>query len=257
MSTIMTTVGRSLRGARAAVFAAVCVGLTAAGHVWMSGDAVPLWSVTLAFVVVVGAAYALAGRQRGFLSISALMLVGELGQHLLFSAAQGMAAAGPGASAASAGSTVPALPTFLSGRVLPLSDWICGMAPTAASSSSSGMAARGDGSIGARLAADLMTGQAGHDAVGMITVHAAAGLLCAWWLRCGDAAVFQLLRWLATLAAPALLILWPGTLVVPDLLLHAADTAPRDDRALGRYNRLLSALVVRRGPPFSAAHAYL
>jgi len=236
----MTTVDRSLRGARAVVFAAVCVGLTAAGHVWMSGEAVPLWSVALAFALLAGAGYALAGRQRGFLPISALMLVGELGQHLLFCAAQD-------ATAASSATSVPALPRFLSGRVLPLSDWICGMA---SSSSSSGMAARDDGSFSARLAADLMTGQVGHGAIGMIAVHAAAGLLCAWWLRCGEAAVFQLLRWLATLAAPALLLLWPATPVVPDLLPRAI--APRDDRALGHYNRLLSRLVVRRGPPSPA-----
>jgi hypothetical protein len=240
MCTTMTTVDRSLRGARAAVFAAVCVGLTAAGHVWMSGEAVPLWSVALALAVLTGAGYALAGRQRGFLSISALMLVGELGQHLLFRAAQD-------ATASSSAASVPALPRFLSGRVLPLSDWICGMASSSASAS--GMAARGDGSFGARLAADLMTGQAGHDAIGMIAAHAVAGLLCAWWLRCGEVAVFQLLRWLATLAAPALLLLWPGTLVVPDSLPRAATIAPRDDRALTRYKQLLSRLVVRRGPP--------
>jgi hypothetical protein len=239
----MTTVDRSLRGARAAVFAAVCVGLTAAGHVWMSGAAVPPWSVVLAFALLVGAGYALAGRQRGFLPIAALMLAGELGQHLLFSAAQGAT------SATTATASVPALPRFLSGRVVPPSDWICGMASSA---SSSGMGARGHGSFGARLAADLMTGRAGHDAVGMIAAHAAAGLLCAWWLRCGEAAVFQTLRWLATLAAPALFLLWPATPVVPDLL-RAAATPPRDDRALGRYNRLLSRLVVRRGPPGAAA----
>jgi hypothetical protein len=217
----MTTVDRSLRGARAAVFAAVCVGLTAAGHVWMSGETVPLWSVALAFALLTGTGYALAGRQRGFLSISALMLVGELGQHLLFCAAQG---------ATAVTTSAPALPKFLSGRVVPSSDWICGMASSA---SSSGM------------------GMRGHDAVGMVAAHAAAGLVCAWWLRCGEAAVFQTLRWLATLAAPALLLLWPATLVIPDLL--RAPATPRDDRALGRYNRLLSRLVVRRGPPSAAA----
>jgi hypothetical protein len=221
----MTTVDRSLRGARAAVFAAVCVGLTAAGHVWMSGETVPLWSVALAFALLTGAGYALAGRQRGFLSISALMLVGELGQHLLFSAAQGATTVTTSATSA------PALPKFLSGRAVPSSDWICGMASSA---SSSGM------------------GMRGHDAVSMVAAHAAAGLLCAWWLRCGEAAVFQTLRWLATLAAPALLLLWPATPVIPDLL-RATATPPRDDRALGRYNRLLSRLVVRRGPPPSAA----
>jgi hypothetical protein len=247
----MTTVGRSLRGARAAVLAAVCVALTAAGHVWMSGEAVPLWALALAFALLVGAGYALAGRQRGFLSISALMLVGELGLHLLFRAAQSTSASASTASAvasAKAATSVPALPAFLSGPHLPLSDWICGMGLSA---SSSGMAAHAGGSFGARLAADLMTGQLGRGAVGMIAVHAIAGLLCAWWLSCGEAAVFQLLRWLATLAAPALLLRGAATLVVPDFLRAAA---PRDDRALGRYNRLLSTLVVRRGPP-RAHHA--
>jgi hypothetical protein len=91
-------------------------------------------------------------------------------------------------------------------------------------------------------------GARGGDAAGMIAAHTAAGLLCAWWLRCGEAAVFQTLHWLATLAAPALLLLWPAAPVVPDLLRTAA-IPPRDDRALGRYHRLLSRLVVRRGPP--------
>jgi hypothetical protein len=226
MCTTMTTVDRSLRGARAAVFAAVCVGLTAAGHVWMSGETVPLWSVALAFTLLTGAGYALAGRQRGFLSISALMLVGELGQHLLFCAAQSATTVTTSATSA------PALPKFLSGPALPSSDWICGMASSAASS---GM------------------GMRSHDALGMVVAHAAAGLLCAWWLRCGEAAVFQTLHWLATLAAPALLLLWPATPVIPDLLRATATPPSRDDRALGRYNRLLSRLVVRRGPPLAAS----
>ena len=233
----MTKVGRSLRGARAAVFAAVCVGLTAAGHVWMSGEAVPLWAIPLAFAVLAGAGYALAGRQRGFLPISALMLAGELGQHLLFRAAQGPT--GSASMATDSAASVPALPTFLSGRAVPLSDWICGMAAT---TSRSGMAAR-DG-LSARLAADLM---AGHGAIGMIAVHAVAGLLCAWWLWRGEAAVFQLLRWFAALAAPALLLLrWPATLVVPEF---PRSLAPADDRVLSRLTRLISTPVVRRGPP--------
>jgi len=237
----MTDVGRSLRGARAAVFAAVCVSLTAAGHVWMSGDAVPLWAVALAFATLVGAGYALAGRQRGFLPISSLMLAGELGQHLLFSAAQ--STAGSASTAASSPASIPAQPTFRSGRVLPLSDWICGMA----GSSATGMTTR-DGSLSARLATDLMS--TGHGGAGMIVVHAAAGLLCAWWLWRGEAAVFQLLRWLAAMATPALpLLSWPATLVVPEF---PRSQAPIDDRVLGRVTRLISTLVVRRGPPRTA-----
>ena len=223
------------------MFAAVCVSLTAAGHVWMSGDAVPFWAVALAFAALAGAGYALAGRQRGFLPISALMLAGEWGQHLLFSAAQ--STAGSALTATGSSASIPAQPTFRSGRVLPLSDWICGMV----GSSATGMTTR-DGSLSARLATDLMTGH--FAGFGMLTVHAVAGLLCAAWLWRGEAAVFQLLRWLAALAAPALLVLsWPCTLVVPEF---PRSRAPIDDRVLGRVIRIISTPVVRRGPPCTA-----
>jgi hypothetical protein len=253
-----TTVGRSLRGARAAVFAAMCVGLTAVGHVWMSGRAVPLWALALAFAALIAAGYALAGRQRGFLPISALMLAGELALHELFCLAQGAGKAASAAVSASASATasIPPLPKFLSGPVVPLSDWICGMG---AWKSGSGMAAMpgmpagvtgssgASGSLGARLAADVM--MTGHGDVGMIVVHAIAGLICAWWLWRGEAAVFQLLRLLAVLTAPALLLLWPATLVVtPDFPRFAAAPG-HDDRILGRYKRLFSTVLARRGPP--------
>lgn len=210
---IMMAVG-SLRLARAAIFAALCVGLSAAGHVWMSGDVIPLWSVGLAFGVLTASGYVLARRQFGFVAISALMLLGELGQHYLFAAAQGPMV----------DQQVPALPQFVSGRVVPASAWICGMPHSAA------MNRGAVGGFG-----------------GMVAAHIVAGLVAAWWLRCGDAAVFRMLRVLAAMAVPMLAILWPAAIVVPDFL----RTGPRaDDDDLGRYRkRLLSSLVVRRGPP--------
>lgn len=237
--TTSAAVGRYLRGARAAVFAAACVGLSAAGHVWMSGAAIPLWAVALAFAVIAAAGYVLAGRQRGFLTISALMLVGELGQHFLFTSAQGRTSSTAEAKHTVV-ATIPALPAFLSGRIVPASAWICGMGKDHIATAS------GPGSFGARLAMDLMRG---HDGLGMVAAHVVAGLLCAWWLRCGDASVFRLLRTLAVLAAPALLLIWPATLIVPDLLRTLG--APSHGRVLGPYNRLLATVVARRGPPSS------
>jgi hypothetical protein len=175
-----TPVGGRLRGARAAIFAAVCVGLSAAGHVWMSGDGVPGRALALAFAAIAATGYALAGRQRGFVSIASLMLLGEFGQHLLFTAAQNQA------------QHVPAIPEFVSGREVPASAWICGM-------SHSGMARDTGG-------------------VAMIVAHVVAGLGCAWWLRNGEAAAFRLLQTLGALAAPLLALIWPDTLVVPDYL---------------------------------------
>jgi hypothetical protein len=155
--------------------------------------------------------YALAGRQRGFASIASLMLLGELGQHLLFTAAQNQA------------KDVSAIPEFASGRVVPASAWICGM-------SHSGMGH-------------------GTGAVAMIAAHAVAGLVCAWWLRNGEAAVFRLLQTLGALAAPLLLLIWPDTLVVPDDYLRTPP--PSDGHVVTRCNRLLSTILARRGPPCS------
>lgn len=204
-----TTVGRDLRGARAAMFAAMCVGLSAAGHVWMSGAVIPLWAVAFAFAVLTAAGYVLGRRRFGFPKLATLMLLGECGQHYLFTAAQAQATSG-----------VPALPTFVSGPHVPASAWICSMPESAM----------------------------GHGGAGMVLAHGVAGLLAAWWLRCGDVALFRLLRELAASAAPALLlILWPAALVVPDFVRPLPSTA--DGRLLGRYNRLLSTVLARRGPP--------
>ena len=222
---------RSLRTARAAVFAAACVGVSAAGHVWMSGSTLPAWVLLAALLVVGGAGYALAGRQRGFAPIAGLMLVGELGLHLLFTLAQ-HTSAGPASSA-------PGMPDMsgmpsMTGTVMshpgPASAWLCGGGRTAA-------AAHGPMS---------MTWMSGHGSAGMIAAHAAAGLLCAWWLWRGEAAAFQLLRALARFAAPLLAIAWPRPPAVPDL---AARTPTDRTEQTSICARLLVHAVVRRGPP--------
>jgi hypothetical protein len=227
--------GRLLRGARSAVFAAVCVGLSAAGHVWMSGHGLPFWALVLAFTAVGAAGYALAGRQRGLVSISALMLAAEGGLHLLFTATQAPQSSDSSSAAQRLlGATFATLPA--SARRIPLSDWVCG--------TMGGAGMGGSGGLSARLAADLMA--AGHG-LGMAAAHAVAGLACAWWLWRGESAVFRLLRWLGTLAAPLLAVLWPGSHPAPDFA--SGRIAHVGENALGHTLRLLSARVVRRGPP--------
>jgi hypothetical protein len=223
------TVGRSLRGTRAAVLAAVCVALSAAGHVWMSGRGIPPWSLALAFALVAGCGYALAGRQRGPVPIGALMLAGEWAQHLLYTAAQGPAPLS--ALQQRMLQTYAVLPP--SARRIPTADWICGM---------TGM---GSGSLSTRLAADLM---AGHG-FGMIAAHGAAGLLSAWWLWRGESAAFRLLRWASAhaVALPALVRF--AAAPVPDEPAARLGAAPAEVRVPARSLLLLSAAVVRRGPP--------
>lgn len=225
-------IDRPLRGARATVFAVACVGVSAAGHVWMSGAAVPAWALLAALLAVGGAGYALAGRQRGFASIAGLMLAGELGLHLLFTAAQH---AGVAASSSMSGMPgMPPMPGMIVSHPVPAAAWLCGGGKT------------GLGGPGSQTVSSSMASMSAHGAVGMIAVHVAAGLLCAWWLRRGEIAVFRLLRVLARFAAPLLVIVWPGARMVLDFSFsvpnHRGERAPT-------YRRLLVDAVVRRGPP--------
>ncbi|MGH6657568.1 MAG: hypothetical protein ACRDVE_20475 [Actinocrinis sp.] len=228
-------VDRSLRGVRAAVFAAACVGVSAAGHMWMSRAAVPLWALLVAVLAVGADAYILAGRQRGFASIAGLMLAGEFGLHLLFALAQ-PSTGGPVPSI-SAMPGMQGMPT-MPGMVMPdpsqRSAWRYGGGLTATGTSP------GHGAMAS------MSAMPGHGLAGMIAVHAAAGLLCAWWLRRGEAAVFRLLRALAQLAAMLLVIVRPGAQLVPDPRIPVPDGCD-ENPAAGR--RLLLHAVVRRGPP--------
>jgi hypothetical protein len=211
------------------VFAAICVALSAAGHVWMSGRDIPLWALALAFALIAACGYALAGRQRGPVAIGALMLAGEWGQHLLYTAAQGPAPLS--ALQQHMLQTYSALPP--SARRVPLADWICGMP---------GM---DSGSLSTRLAAELMAGRG----FGMIAVHGVAGLLSAWCLWRGEVAAFHLLRRLSTLAAPLLAMFGASAAPVPTGLGPRHCRAPADGGLPARSLTLLSTAVVRRGPP--------
>ncbi|NEC64912.1 hypothetical protein G3I41_09715, partial [Streptomyces sp. SID9727] len=89
--------GTQLRAARAALFTALVVTLSAASHVLLSQVALPLVPVAVLAGAVFAAAYALAGRQRGFGAIAGLLVPLELaadtffttGQHLCYGAAGG------------------------------------------------------------------------------------------------------------------------------------------------------------------------
>ncbi|NEB82049.1 hypothetical protein G3I40_43600 [Streptomyces sp. SID14478] len=77
-----------LRLLRAAVFAAVCVVLSAAGHVLGSTATVPLWTLGLGFLIAFCVAAPLAGRERSLPGIAATLGIGQLGLHCLFGLGQ-------------------------------------------------------------------------------------------------------------------------------------------------------------------------
>ncbi|GAA3784278.1 hypothetical protein GCM10022403_018650 [Streptomyces coacervatus] len=80
------TASPSVRGLRAAVFAALCVLLAAGGHALATGAAPPVWVQASGFVPVFGAGYLLGARERSLAAIGAGTLLAQGGLHLAFDA---------------------------------------------------------------------------------------------------------------------------------------------------------------------------
>jgi hypothetical protein len=101
--------GRDLRLLRAAVFAAVCVVLAAAGHTMASCATVAPWTLGAGFLGALAVVLPLAGRTRSLPGIAALLAVGQtvlhtlfgLGQHTATAAMTATRTAGSGALSAS------------------------------------------------------------------------------------------------------------------------------------------------------------
>ncbi|MFH9550061.1 hypothetical protein [Streptomyces sp. NPDC017435] len=83
----------AVRSLRAAVFAAVCVLLAAAGHGLATGDMPPPWADGAGFVAVFAAGWLLGARERSLPGIGAAMLTTQAGLHVAFGAAHSRAAA--------------------------------------------------------------------------------------------------------------------------------------------------------------------
>lgn len=96
------TAGADLRLVRAAVFTAVCVTLSGAGHALTGGQPMPLWSLGAGFAVVFAVAAPLAGRERSLPGIAALLAAGQIALHTLF-ACERPASGGVSAPSAHAG----------------------------------------------------------------------------------------------------------------------------------------------------------
>ncbi|MDA2803527.1 hypothetical protein [Nocardiopsis suaedae] len=96
-----------LRAARAAVFTAVCVGISGAGHAVTSGHGIPAGGLLAAALPVFGLAYAGTARERGFGTVAAWLGWIQLALHTLFALAQapgGHHGAAPTANGLPAGS---------------------------------------------------------------------------------------------------------------------------------------------------------
>ena len=158
---------------RAAVFTAVCLGLGVAAHRVMSGAAIPVWAVVLGGLGAFVSARFGARRERGLAEITLLMGVAQIALHLLFSYAQDVAA--------SASSMPASVSTSMPGMNMPAGTPMPAL----------GVASAGGGM---RMSAGMLLG------------HALAALVCAWWLRRGEAALHAVVhstaRWVVDRLVP-------------------------------------------------------
>ncbi|TDC76504.1 hypothetical protein [Streptomyces hainanensis] len=174
--------GADLRLLRAAVFAAACATLAAAGHLSAGGPGVPAWALVTGWLAAFALAVPLAGRERRSTpAFAAALGAGQLALHALYSLGQH----GTGHGGASGGGHP--VGTIEQARRLLCNDQI--MALTEA------RAARIVSAAG--LAPDGGTTTAAHDWLPsgpMLLGHLLAAVAAGWLLRQGERAVWRLLR---------------------------------------------------------------
>ncbi|MET9358009.1 hypothetical protein ABZY14_34415 [Streptomyces sp. NPDC006617] len=261
--------GNDLRILRAAVFAAVCVVLAAAGHTLASCATVPLWSLGAGFLGVVLVAVPLAGRRRSLPGIAVLLTVGQTALHALFGLGQhGTAAATAAGSGGGAGALSDASLVQQAARL------VCGTT-AAAISPTQAQRILTDARIGpdvhagvAHSPADALSAGASASllpSLPMLLGHVLAAVAAGWLLRRGDLAVARLVELSAHSAqsmaeAAFVRALRAALSLVRALhagLAGAPGTGPRPPRpALWVPPRpratALQHTVIRRGPPGDA-----
>ncbi|QHY96727.1 hypothetical protein SSPS47_16600 [Streptomyces sp. S4.7] len=264
--------GASLRLLRAAVFTAVCVVLSATGHVIAACQAVPWWTLVVGFAGVLAVAAPLAGRARSLPAIALALTGGQLALHALFGMSQHHLTMRPGADDVlvrmAAKLICGAGPASLSPGDAHRIVTDAGIDPATVSGASGGLAQGGH----LHGTADAALGAAGPlpelPTLPMFLAHLLAALATGWLMRRGDLALARL----ATLSAQGLgdgigeavadnarlralraalrlvrALRW-GLPVASAPGLHG-QPAPRPDAPPSDTDRTLQHSVIRRGPP--------
>lgn len=227
------TPDRSARGARASVFAAVCVALAATSHILMSGRSVASWTLPAAFVVTMAVAWALAGRERDLLAVTAAAVTVQGAMHTAFS------------WCAPTGMPLPAQPPVRISHGAHEAMAHATMGHSAMASSSMDHVAS---ALDAAPAAHAATGMS--PSFGMLAAHLLSAVLSGLWLAYGERAVFRVLRALpATFFRPLRLLL--AALPAPQDRTRPPTPRRRNERAPRQLR--LAHFIVSRGPPQALA----
>ncbi|GHH94788.1 hypothetical protein [Streptomyces capillispiralis] len=225
--------GTRLRAVRAALFTAVVVTLSTASHVLLSGAPLPVSTVAAIAAAVFALAYVLAGRERSFGRIAALLIPLELAADTVFTTGQHVCYGRMGGPVAGPLRSVGF-------------DVLCGGADVGAPLARvTGSAAEGGDRLAGLFAqADPATAWA------LLGAHIGVGLFAAAWLRRGERALAQLLGAVAaTTFRPLLLAVAAGTVRAPGTL---RPFRPARRAATARTLLFVHSLG-RRGPPCPTA----
>ncbi|MEU2618823.1 hypothetical protein ABZ642_11730 [Streptomyces sp. NPDC007157] len=268
--------GSGLRLLRAAVFAALCVVLAAAGHTLASCATVPLWTLGAGFLGTLALVAPLTGRARTLPGIVALLAVMQTTLHTLFGLGQhGGGAMSTGSMSMSSMSSMPGMSASDASLVERAARLVCGagaaqLSPAHAykilsdahlSTSTSGSAASLSGTA---HAADA-TGASGSllPSVPMLLGHLLAAVVAGWLLRRGDLALLRLIELSAHGVAEGALVrslrgalalacaLCAGLVAVPEAPTHSRRNTW--DEPPAPHTVALQHSVIRRGPPMAAA----
>lgn len=212
---------------RAAVFAAACLGLGVSAHRLMSGTAIPAWAMVLGGLGAYVPARLGTRRERGLAGILVLMGVAQVALHLLFAFAQ---------DAAVAAATSKSAPMSMPGMHMASGTAMSGTAMSGASMS--GMAMHGMAMSG--------MGGAMRMSAGMLLAHALAAAICAWWLRCGEAAVHRLACGATAWAVARIFVAFYA---VPVRTAVTPDPSRIEPVALSLRSQWLRTVRPLRGPP--------
>ncbi|MEU6258694.1 hypothetical protein [Streptomyces sp. NPDC047043] len=262
--------GKDLRILRAAVFAAVCVVLAAAGHTLASCATVPLWTLGAGFAGTALVVVPLAGRARSLPGIAALLAGGQTVLHTLFGLGQH--------TTMSAGTM--SMPSVSDASLVErAARLVCG---TTAAAISPAQARRilADARLSPDTAMDMGSMHHSADAVSatatspasllpslpMLLGHVLAAIAAGWLLRRGDLALLRLVELSAlsahSVAEGALVRSLRGALALVRALRAglpgAPGAGPRPPRTAlfvppKPRGCALQHTVIRRGPPPAAA----
>ncbi|MEU1364903.1 hypothetical protein ABZ454_02020 [Streptomyces sp. NPDC005803] len=260
MTTSVGRAGAGMRLLRAAVFAAVCVALSAAGHALAACATVPGWTLLAGFLGILAVAAPLAGRERSLPSIAAALAGGQIVLHTLF-----------GVGTHTASSRVPADEDALIRFAAQL---VCGAGPGQLNAADAHHIVATAGIDPAsvteqahqHLAAAPSSGVAGLAGMlpdlPMVLGHLLAALAAGWLLRRGEVALFRLARLslhgAQQVAAAARLRALRAALVLVAALRAGLPGGPATGPGLPRTavdapspatGDPLQHMVIRRGPP--------